>query len=108
MLPRFDVDSDESVALRESKGDFGAEKSVVRISVVVVMEMRSGLVRKLTVGNVVEPLVPGPAVPVARDLISLEVCLNATRSRIIVGTIDLSDQNEKHEERMRADQGNLR
>lgn len=85
---------------------FGAGKSVLRIPV-LVMEIRSGLVRKLTVGKVSEPLARCPAVAVARLLISLDVCLNATRSRIIVGTIDLKNQNEKDEGRMTKDWGNL-
>lgn len=87
-LPWPDVDSGEFVASRESNGAFGADKSVLRASVVVAMEIRSGFVRKLTVGNVVEPLERRPTV--ARDLISLEVCLNATSSKIIVGTIEVS------------------
>ena len=105
-LPWAAVDSDEFVASKESKAVFGADKSVLRTSVVVVMEIRSGLVRKLTVGNVVEPLERRPTV--ARDLISLEVCLNATSSRIMVGTIDLSNQNEKDGEQTKTDPGNLR
>ena len=94
-LPWPAVDSDEFVASRESKAVFGADRSVLRTSVVVVMEIRSGLVRKLTVGSVVEPLERRPTVP--RDLMSLEVCLKATSSRIIVGTIDFSNENEKYE-----------
>lgn len=96
-LSCFDVGSDKFVASIESKVAFGVRKSVLRTSVVVVRELRSGLVRKLTVGNVVEPLERPPAGTVARDLMSLEVCLNATRSRIIVGTMDLSNENEKGE-----------
>lgn len=104
-LPCFDVDRKELVASRESEADFWTGKSALRTSV-VVMEMSSGLVRKLTVGNVVEPLVCRPVEEAARDLISLEVCLNATRSRIIVGTIDLSSQREKGWG-IKPDQGNL-
>ena len=88
-LPRLDVDSDEVVASTESKTTLGAEKSILRVSVVVVLEIRSGLVRKLTVGKVVEALDRRPD-PLARVLMSLDVCLNATRSRIMVGTIDFA------------------
>ena len=99
-LPRFDVVSD-AVVSRDSIGNFGAARFILRVSVVVVMEISSGFVRKFTVGNVAEVLTRGPIVPVARDLISLEVCLNATRSRIMVGTIDLRNQNEIEKDKMR-------
>lgn len=44
------------MASRESKAVFGADRSLLRTSVVVVVGMRSVLVRKLDVGSVVEPL----------------------------------------------------
>lgn len=88
-LPRFDAGSDEVAQSRELKATFGAVKSVP-YAPVVVTEVRSGLVRKFTVGNAVESLTRRPILEaVARDWISLDVFLNATRSRIIVGTIDL-------------------
>lgn len=90
-LPRFEVDSDAVVASKEPNVIFGAEESAIRVSVVVDMEVRSGFVRKLTVGNVAAVSVRRP-VTFARVLKSLDVCLNATRSIIIVGTIDFVKQ----------------